>query len=151
MWITLTSDDLKGRLSKPELDRIPQAARAVGITPDQIVASALAEVSREIRGYCAVRFPLGPAGTIPDELEGAALALVRRVLFGRLPGLEDLFGQIRQNEVKDALALLVQVAAGKFQIVAPTSPAPESQQAGPAGPSISKRERNFKLEDQDGI
>lgn len=150
-WISLTRDDLRGRLSKPELQRLPDVARASGITAEQLLAAAIDEVVREVRGYVAVHNTLGPSGTLPDELENAALALIRRVIFGRVPGVDDLFGDIRKSEVADAQSLLRRVATAQFRIVAPESPAPQAQQAGAASPSIMKRPLAWTMEDQDGL
>lgn len=150
-WITLTRDDLKGRLTKPELDRLPSAARAQGISSEEILNNAVSAVVREIRGYVAVRNPLGVAGTIPDELENAAMPLMRRAIFGRIPGLEELYDKVRQEETKDAILLLGRVADGRFAIVAPVTEAPVEEQANTPSPAISERVRNFSLEAQDGV
>jgi hypothetical protein len=130
-WITLTSEDVKRRLTKPEIDRVPSVAKLTSQTAEGLLASATDEIVREVRGHVAGgKNILGAAGTIPDELENAALALIRRVVFGRVPGLEDLFGDIRKAEASDAQSLLRRVADGKFAIVPPTAPAPGIQQAG---------------------
>lgn len=129
-WITLTSEGVKRRLTKPEIDKIPSVAKLTSQTAEGLLASATDEIVREIRGHVAAKNQLGAAGTIPDELENAALALIRRVIFGRVPGLEDLFGEIRKAECSDAQSLLRRVADGKFAIVPPESPAPGNQQAG---------------------
>jgi hypothetical protein len=150
-WITLTSESIKGRLTKPEIDSIPSVARQANQTTDGLIAEATDQIVREIRGHVSVKYTLGAAGTIPDELENAALSLIRRVIFTRVPGLEDLFGELRKSEASDAQALLRRVADGKFAIVDPVTPAPTSQQVATPGPMISKRPTNFQLEDQDGL
>lgn len=147
-WLALTLDRLKTRLSKPELDRIPSAARASGQSAEGVLTSAIAEVTREARGHVAVHNRLGPAGTIPDELDNAILALVRRTIYGRLPGLEEMMDETRKSEIRDATRLLQRVAEGKFRIVPPEELGP---QATAASPSIAAPDRRWRLEDQDGL
>lgn len=140
-WIALTAESLKTKLSKPELEKIPGAAKAAGLTSDEVMAKAVSDMVREVRGFVAVKNPLGPAGTIPDELEKAALALIRRDLFTRLPGLADLFDETRKAEASYAERNLARVAKGEFVIVPPTELAPSDEQPGGGGLEIvSSRE-----------
>jgi hypothetical protein len=137
MWNELTADAIKGRLTKPELTALLTAAKQTEQTEAGLLADAIATVTSEVRGYVSAcsRNQLGADGTIPDELLSSALALLRRYLFTRLPGMKALYDQIREEETKDALQRLRDTAACKFAIVQPTAPAPASEQAG--GGSIS--------------
>lgn len=150
-WITLTRDDLKTRFSKPELQKLPSAARAEGLTAEAVLDEAVAGVVGEVRGYVAVKNALGPAGSIPEELKNAALSRIVPLVIGRLPGLTDLMDETRKTGAQDALSLLRRVAEGNFAIVPPAVPAADDLQAGSPMPSIKPREKNFRLEDQDGL
>lgn len=136
-WIELTEALVLNRLAAAELAALKTAAIGGAQTGAGILADALSAVTREVRGYVGScqRNTLGEAGTIPDELESAALALVRRHLFTRLPGMKSLFDELRQKELEQAIALLRDVAACKFLLVAPVTPAPEAQQ--PAGVGVT--------------
>jgi hypothetical protein len=148
-WNALTSDDVKNRLTKPELTALLGAARQVEQTPEGILADAISTVTSEVRGYVAgcARNQLGAEGTIPDELASSALALLRRYLFTRLPNMKPLYDDIRQTETKDALDRLRDTAAGKFAIVPPEAPAPATEQASGGSPSITPKTRRFGSED----
>lgn len=124
-WISLTIDSLKSALTQTELDKLPVVARNLDYEPEDLLEAAISEVLREIRGHVGAKFSLGTAGTIPDELEGAALALIRRRIFGRVPGTESLFGEIRKKEAEDAQTLLRRIAKGEFAIVPPQEQAAE--------------------------
>lgn len=118
-WITLTEAHLGERLAAAELAALQSAAvGAYGNTVPDVLASVVAEV----RGRVAVRYPLGEAGTIPEELKAAALAIARWRILSRLPGMKSLQDDARRTEYVDGLSLLEAVANGKFLIVAPEDP-----------------------------
>src|SRR4051794_29328669 len=96
-WITLTETEVQNRLAKAELTALKSAAIAAGQTASAILAAAIAAVVGEVRGYVAKKNTLGAAGTIPEELESTTLALIRRYLFTRLPGMKGLFDELRQQ------------------------------------------------------
>jgi phage gp36-like protein len=153
-WITIAQDDIEKRLAAAEMTAVTSAATQVGQTPESIIASAIAAVTGEIRGYVAAcqKNVLGETGTIPGELEGAALAMIRRYLFTRLPGTSRLLDENRRKETEDAIALLRDVAAGKFAIVAPAAPAPAAQQAsGPASQVVSSPDRTRRPSQTAGL
>lgn len=115
-WITLTETDLLARLSAPEL----AAYRTAALKPGQAdpVAPVIAGVVAEVRGYVAGHKPnaLGPEGTIPDTLLDAAMALA----VARLPArLGVRLSEERRDARRDAIALLRDVAAGRFFTPAP--------------------------------
>jgi hypothetical protein len=152
-WITLTAGAVKTRLTKPEMSAVLTAAKQTDQTAEDLLDAALASVTAEVRGYVSAcdRNRLGEAGTIPDELETAATALIRRYLFTRLPGMQDLFDEIRQTEVKDALARLRDTAACKFAIVPPADPAPAAEQVQSGSPKINRRKLRFRRSDGIGL
>ncbi len=149
MWITLTADAVKTRLTKPELTALLGAARQAEQTDAGLLAEAASSVASEVRGYVSAcsRNRLGPEGTIPEELLGSSLALVRRYLFTRLPGMKSLYDEVRQKETEDALTRLRDTAKGFFAVVAPESPAPAAEQVSGGSPSITKKTRRFGTED----
>lgn len=153
-WITLTTDHVERRLSKRELAALLSAARQTDQTDAEIMSEAIGSVTAEVRGYVAAckNNILGSTGTIPDELESAALALLRRYLFTRLPNMGSLYDSIRQKETEDALQRLRDTAACKFAIVPPATAAAENEQAsGPSHQLVSSRTRVGKPSDLKGL
>ena len=116
-WITLTEDNVRERLSWPELSAFKTWHLKAG--QDDPVPETIVRVVNEVRGYvsgCA-RNVLGPAGTIPDSLADAALSLMRWRLATRLPGASQaLLDESRKQEYDDALRLLRDVARCNFGI-----------------------------------
>lgn len=153
MWITLTPDKVKTRLTQPELSALLTAAKQDEQTADGLLADAIGAVAKQVRGRVGAHQPnvLGPDATIPDELEASALALVRRHLFTRLPNMASLFDELRQKECDDALAELRDAARGLIAIVPPEAPAPAGEQPGGASPSIAPRVRIYRREDGEGL
>lgn len=151
-WIALTESKVEARLTKPELTALLTAARQTDQTDAGLLAAAISTVTSEVRGYVAAcnKNTLGESGTIPEELESAALALIRRHLFTRLPGMRSLYDSIREQETKDALDRLRDTAACKFAIVPPVTAAPE-QASGPGVQVISSRPRVATREGLSGL
>lgn len=141
-WITLTEARIANRLADAELTAVKTAAIGSGQTGSGVLADAIGAVTAEVRGYVAAcsRNVLGDGATIPVELESAALALLRRYLFTRLPGMRALYNDARERETDDALRLLRDVAACKFAVMQPETAAAD-QVGGPAAELVSSRER----------
>lgn len=150
-WKTLTVEAIENRLTAPEMTALTNEAKKETQEPETILADAIAAVTVEVRGYVAAcaRNILGPAGSIPDELESAALALLRRHLFTRLPGMRRLFDELRQRETEDALQRLRDTARCDFAIVPPEEAG--DQAAGPASEVVSSRTRILTREDTRGL
>ena len=141
-WIALTSADVARRFAAAELTAVKTAAKATGQDGDVILAAAITSVTNTVRGYvsaCA-KNTLGDGATIPDELETAALALIRDYLFNRLPGMRALNDELRQKETDRAMSQLRDAGKGLLGIVAPVT-ASEDQAAGPAMELVSSRTR----------
>ena len=146
-WITLTETHLGERLAAAELAALQSAAvGAYGNTVPDVLASVVAEV----RGRVAAngRNQLGAAGTIPDELKAAALAIARWRILSRLPGMKSMQDEARRAEYSDALALLAAVAKGEFAIQQPADPI--DADTGAVEPSISDRCVKFSRSRQNG-
>lgn len=130
-WITITEDKVLTKLSGPEKAAMNSAAlQAAQIAP---LPEIIDEITKEIRGYVAA-CPgniLGPLGTVPDELLGAAISRIRFEFATRLP-VTSLLTEDRRTANSNAISLFQRVADCKFAIIDPVTPADE--QAG--GPSI---------------
>jgi hypothetical protein len=119
-WITLTEDHVKARLSGVELAAWRKAALAPGQADP--VQEVLAGVTSEVRGYVGGNRNnvLDVGSTIPSELLDASMALVIARLSTRLP----ISMTAERKDSKDsAIALLRDVAAGRFFIGSASSPA----------------------------
>lgn len=119
-WNTLTEAKFLQHCTGAEATAIKTAALASGQADP--LADTLAKVVQEVRGYIAAhqQNALGEGVTIPDELENAACAIARYRAFNRLP-VKSLLTETRITEYKDALALLRDVAAGRFAIEQPVT------------------------------
>jgi hypothetical protein len=154
-WITLTKDDLLGAFSALEVDRFSSIQLSSGQTADGVIAEEIEKITSYVRGRCemAVRgghlSALGPAGTIPSRLKMSALHILRVNIATRLPAMTDLIDELRQEQNKQALALLKEVAAGSF--AAEDNLGDEATTTAVPTPAITPRVRNFSREAQDGI
>ena len=151
-WITLTAALVQNRLTGAELTAFKGAAKAASQDADTILADAVNAITNQVRGHVAgcKSNILGAAGTIPNELEAPALALLRRYLVTRLPGMKALFDELRQTEAADAVILMRDVSRCNFAIVPPAEAAPE-QAAGSATELVSSRDRQATQEKMKGL
>lgn len=149
MWITITEDHIKTRITGDELEAARTAALADN-QPDP-VADVVAQITREVRGYVAAN-PLNRIGqgqTIPDECLKSALALIVKELCGRLPG-KVLLKDERQKANDDAVMFFRDVAAGKFRIEQPQVDT-EEKISGPATQLVASRPRLATRERMQGL
>lgn len=145
MWITITTDDVKTRLAGAEYDAYTKLALSRGQADP--LPDLVAQVAREVRGHVAGGgHTLGDGLTIPEELMAAAVDMVVFRLTTRIgvPVKED-----RRTANAQAKTLLGQVGRGEFLIVPPETAA--TKQAVASGPAVAVREKQFQMEDQDGI
>lgn len=124
-WTTLTESDVKTRLAGAELTAFTTVALASGQTTP--LTPLITQVVDEVRGYCAVRNTLGEGATIPSKLVTAAVDILRYRLTTRLP---IKVTEERKAEYANAIALLRDVAAGRFAIEEPETVEDEVQQSG---------------------
>lgn len=146
-WITITEAHLLSKLSSPELAAMKSAA--LGSGQANPLTEAIADVTREVRGYvagCSTN-TLGEGDTIPDELLGAAINRIRYELATRLP-VASLLTEARKDSNRDAVALFSKVAACTFRILPPATVAPVQVSA--PSPLFSGRTRQFTRATQDG-
>lgn len=83
----------------------------------------LAQAVREVLGYVKVKNPVGPDGTIPDELLTATQAIAAYRFLAQIPS-DKLATSPREKAYENALTQLRDVAKGTFTITAPDTYAP---------------------------
>lgn len=108
-WISITSTLVTAQFSSAE-----KAAYDAHRGDDKI-ANIISSVVREVRGYVGNKYPLESGETIPDSLEGAAIAIIRYRFLNGLPS-KTLITEDRRNEYNDAMTLLRKVSEGSFLI-----------------------------------
>ncbi len=149
MWNTLTEAKFLEHCTGAETTAIKTAALATAQT--EPLTAMLAKVVQEVRGYVAAhrQNTLGDGITIPDELEAAACAIARYRALNRLP-TKSLLTETRVSEYRDALALLRDVAAGKFAIEQPATPS-DQVISGPAVEVASSTTRKATRDKLSGL
>jgi len=123
-WITLSTDAVKSSLSGVEIN-----ALSTYLAPGQAdpMPDVITRTTSEVRGYVAAHYgaQVGEGGTIPEELESAAISLARWRLLGRLAAgkaAQVLMTDSRRKEYEDAVQQLRDVATGKFAVSVPALP-----------------------------
>lgn len=148
-WITITEADIVTKLSGPELAAMKTAA----LQPAQVnpLPEVIEQVIKKIRGYVAAcaRNTLGDGDTIPDELLGAAISIIRFDLATRLP-VPGLLTEDRRTANSQAIAQLKDVARCEFLIVQPATAA-DDQAGGPGIEVVTKTCRKFSRDDMRGL
>lgn len=133
-WVELTVEDLKPRLSGPELTLLQSRALATGQSDP--VPEVIAQAIDEVRGYVSSnrKNVLGPAGTIPAQLKRAAVSIAIWDLAGR-PGAggKIVRTEDRKDAYNDAMKLLERVSKDEFAVEAPESAGPEVAAEPPGG------------------
>jgi len=134
-WNTLAESDVQTKLAGAELAALKTAALASGQANP--LTAIISQVVQEVRGYTAAcnQNELGAGETIPQELETAALAIIRYRLATRLP-VASLLTDVRKEEYRDALTLLRSVAKCEFRIEQPATPTAQII-SGPAVQQVS--------------
>jgi len=116
-WRAITDTDIDTVLSSAELAAL-RAQAAEGTDP---VADSVRLVTDTVRGYIAAH-PAnrqGPAGTLPERLIDAALALFVVKAYSRTAGLLIDLNDTRKKAAESAVTLLRDVAAGRFAVELP--------------------------------
>lgn len=133
MWITLTVEDFFDRLTAAEVNTLRTTQVEAG--QEDPAAEALRRAINEARGYLGARpgATMGPDGTIPAQVEGPVMDLARyrlcsRLAVGRVGST--LLTEAREQEYKDALRLLRDVAAGKYAVEDPETSGDDLGSAG---------------------
>lgn len=150
-WIVLSESDVETALAGGEMSAYTTAA--LGDGQDNPLPEQLARVTKVVRGYVAAcnRNQLGPAGTIPEELEDAAVALIAHALAARLP-LDSYLTDRLDRRKEDAERLLRDAASCKFAIEQPTTGTASTEAIPSSGsPHFRDLPRRFTREQQEGI
>ncbi len=147
MWLAITEAHLLSRLSGTELTKLRSAALGNGQADP--VQPVIDEVSAYVRGFVGRRYPLGEAGTIPQELLRAALALIVVELMSRVAGVvTDPKGE-RKSAADKAEELLQAVADGRFAVEAPVTQTTAT--ISNPSPNVPDRPLRFSSGEQEGL
>ena len=111
MWISFTASNITG-LTPAEIAQVDR------FTGGSNLATITAQVVREVRGYVGRGNPIGLDGTIPDELQTAANALVVYRYVSQLP-TGALMTEVRKAAHEEGLRQVRDVAKGDFLIQLP--------------------------------
>lgn len=133
-WITPTLALCKTRLTGAEYTALSSAAKGAGQVADDMAQQVIDTVVTRVRGRVPPQVRLGEAGTIPDEVQGAFLALWVYEFITRLPAMKSLLDELRVKSWESANSELRDLAAGRINLVPPVDEAPAAEQA--AGPGI---------------
>jgi hypothetical protein len=146
-WILITEAALLTAISGDELTGYREAALAED-QPDP-VQPTIDQVTNLVRGYVGgwKSNQLGPVGTIPEKLLAPAVDIIVCRIPSRV-GKTPKKG--RETAQENAIKLLEQVAAGKFDIEEPVELAPE-QPSGGGRPSFSGRPRRDVRRESSGL
>jgi len=142
-WAALTVEDVQTRLSGDELTLLRTKVLASGQTDP--TSEIISKVTNAIRGYIAVRYSLGAAGTLPPEIHDAAIAIVRWRMIGRISiGTSGAMSASEQRKAEhdSAWATVKEIPKGEFAIEQP-DPADETEHAGSDARYGSDEQLNF--------
>jgi hypothetical protein len=143
-WITLTPANVtNGRLTAAEIAKVNSLA-----SDATSIADLIPSVSRYVTGYIPRESPIGLDGTIPDELQEAACAIIVWRYVTQIPST--LLATEARKDAKDDAERFLRgpVARGDFRIVPPDTLAPE--QPTTPSPHIELRPSRFKWRDESG-
>lgn len=127
-WVSLTAENIKGRLAKDELDAYLAAGdqEQDGIsTLSEIIDQVTAMVRGKVSSNRDNLAKMGSAGTIPLECMFAACTIAREALVGSLP-LSEGSTEVRKEELRAAYAFLDAVAKGDIRIESASGDYPEN-------------------------
>ena len=130
-WTALTADNIRGRLSRDELDGYMTAGDQESDGVDaltEIILQVTAMVRGKVASNVANITKMGAAGTIPDECLFAASTIARDALVGSLP-LSEGATEVRKEELRKAHSFLDSVASGGVRIEDADGALPETPTA----------------------
>jgi len=148
-WSTLTVTDVLTALTGPEKSALQTAALQSGQSDP--LDGTVGQVVQEIRGYVAAcrQNKLGDGATIPLELKADAIAIIRYRALNRLP-TRSLMTSSREQEYKEAIRKLEQVAACRFAIEQPAE-VTDQVISGPAAEVVTSTPRRFTRDKLSGL
>ncbi len=118
MWMQLDPDDMLNALTQPERDLFGVGASATGM-PDrlaQIISWVVSLVRGKVAAFAENRVGMGPDLTIPEELYGDAIEIVRYKFLTSFPQAKLFIDDARMQSYKDAIKHLDDAATGKLFI-----------------------------------
>lgn len=143
-WITPTLTLCKTRLTGAEWNSISSAAKASSQVADDMAQQVIDTQVTRIRGRVPSGVLLGEAGTIPDEVLGAFLALWVYEFITRLPAMKSLLDDLRVKSWENANSELRDLATGKINLVPPVDAAPSTEQAAGPGVEVAQPSRTIQ-------
>ncbi|HEV2207310.1 MAG TPA: hypothetical protein VG167_00930 [Verrucomicrobiae bacterium] len=151
MWIALTEQHLLTRMSGKELDKL----RAAALAAEQAdpVQEVFDQVTRKVRSRVAActKNRLGPAGTIPDELLGDALALCVVAIMTRPGGIMIDPADQRAKDADGAERNLRDAAACNIAIEQPADADVSTEKVAAPSPSFGERHHRAGRCQEDGV
>src|SRR5262249_8285078 len=113
-WIELSTVDIVNSLTEAEQSGISSPSANADLAT--IVQSVTGLVRGKVNSNKRNQGHLGPEGTIPDELDAAAVSIARFKFLTHLPGTQ-LITQDRRDDKAEAYQQLAEVAAGDLVVV----------------------------------
>lgn len=129
-WILIDEEYCSEKFAEGEWEAFTTSALASGLT--DVVTACIRRIVNRVRGYvaaCEKNLPLGPAGTVPPELEDACMELIREDLATRLPGSGVVIDEPRREKIKQANRDLQAVSRCEIIVTPPEVPADAQQPA----------------------
>jgi uncharacterized protein (DUF1501 family) len=148
-WRAITEADISTRISASELAGIRSRAGA-----GSVLADSTALVTERVRGHVAAHAAnrVGPAGTVPERLIGAATALLVVDLYSRTAGMLIDLSETRKEAAKSAETLLRDVSRGAFAVEQPDAGTESSEDAKSAAAElVTRSERPLLRDDLSGL
>ena len=116
-WNTLATADIEAEILPDEVTALQTIAGS-----STILATILTTVLAELQAQILVGGnQIGQAGTVPDQIRGDAIAIVRWRWFSSLPKT-DLQGEFRKAQYDAAQTHIARIRDGKEKVEIPASP-----------------------------
>ena len=112
MWRALTEADIVQYISSAEVEALRSVVLAEGQADP--VEGAITDVTNMVRGYCANKYDLGDAGTIPEELVQSACHIAIVDIQTRPAGTMIDPESARAKSKSEAMRILRDVSKGTF-------------------------------------
>lgn len=138
-WITPTLTLCQTRLTGSEWTSLSTAAKSSGQSAEAMAQQVIDTNVTKVRGRVPSVVKLGAAGTIPDEVLGAFLALWVYDFITRLPAMKSLLDDLRVKSWEAANSELRDLANGKINLVPPVDAAPAAEQPVNHGVEIARQ------------
>jgi len=116
-WNMLQTTDVTAEILPDEVTLLTSIQGSTGIL-SALLATVLAELQAQI---LVGGNQVGPAGTIPDQMRGDAIAIVRWRWFCSLPKT-DLQSEFRRQQYSEAMKRLEKIREGKEKVEIPANP-----------------------------